>query len=106
MATTIKYLQGDTIAFYAEGNDGLNLDTADFEVLHYLQNGSNKMLTTKAQMTQISANKYKGEIPNTTTKNPSIGTYIVEILVGTTKTKVLQEEAFHLGKSQIKSAIV
>lgn len=105
MATIIDYLQGDTIEFYIEGKDGVDLDAMDFEVLHYTGAGTNKNLLSKDELTFVSANKYKGTIANTVTKTMAMGLYVIEVLAGTTKTKVLQGDAFNLGKSQIKSEI-
>lgn len=95
-----KYYQGDTIGFYIQGNDVVNLDTDEFKIAIYTKSVE-PIIILKADMTFISANKYYTEIENSETKDFQTGVYTMEILIGETNVSIGKDEAFTLLESKI-----
>jgi|ERR1035437_960481 hypothetical protein len=95
----MTYFQGETIGFYIEGNDVINLDSDTFKIA--LERLTPVIVINKSDMTFVSANKYYFEIPNTVTKRWSKGVYMAEILIGSSATSIGKNEAFTLLDSQI-----
>lgn len=104
MATEIIYYQGETITADIEGDAYFNLDTNDFSAIFYLLNNI-ELVIEKADMTFISANKYRFEIANTVTALMPTGTYVQEVLYGEAKTQILQSECFEIKKSRAKKYV-
>lgn len=98
----INYYQGETIGFYIEGDNVINLETNDFKVLFYnSQARTSRFELLKTEFVYISANKYYAEIPNTTTDTLQRGSYIMEVLYGSTYTSISKENTFNLIDTEI-----
>lgn len=105
MSYTTKYYQGDSIGFYIQGDNEIDLVSTPFKILFY-STSSNQIHIDKEDMTQVGTeNKYSGTIANTKTKNLPTGVYTQEILLGDDFTSISKNEAFILVSSLIKQEI-
>ncbi|HAT80693.1 MAG TPA: hypothetical protein DCS17_04650 [Flavobacterium sp.] len=101
-----KFYRGDTIGFYMQGDAQTDLDANVFAVLIYNNVQQKDIVFQKSELTQISTNRYYGEISNTITKSLHVGNYIKEILLGSDYTSIAKEEFFVLDDSHSKKLIV
>lgn len=106
MYLTEPYYQGETIGFYHEGDDVIDLDDNPFKLLFFNSNApKQRVVIDKSEMTFISENKYYFEIQNTITAFLQSGNYIMEQLYGNSYTSISKKDAFILKDSQIKSEL-
>lgn len=98
----INYYQKETIGFYVEGDNVINLETNTWKVLFYnSQARTSRVELLKSAFTLVSTNKYYAEIPNTTTETLQRGSYIMEVLYGSTYTSISKENVFNLIDTEI-----
>lgn len=98
----INYYQGETIGFHIEGDTVINLETNVFKVLFYNSMArTSRVEILKENFSLISTNKYYAEIPKETTAHLQRGSYIMEVLYGSTYVSISKENSFNLIDTEI-----